>query len=172
MKSIQTKNTLTYVLATITVVIALGVISSFEMESYFKERLVSELSTQIDVVYFTLKNDSVSTLIKFDNHIKRIAQLMNVRITLIDAEGKVFDDSDVLLSQLASVENHSQRPEVHEAVRDGIGVDIRHSKTVGKDFLYVAKKVEREPTAQFIKNIKFIGLKTKLTQRKKHKLSN
>ena len=49
------------------------------------------------------------------------------------------------LPEISNVQNHLNRPEIQDAKRFGIGHDIRHSITVGHDFLYMAKLVKQPP---------------------------
>src|SRR5262249_7345075 len=72
----------------------------------------------------------------------RIASLpkdVEVRITLIDAQGKVLADS---AEDPARMENHANRPEVIAARTDGFGSSMRHSSTVGESMMYVARRIE------------------------------
>jgi len=71
-----------------------------------------------------------------------IGKSLNVRVTLIDMTGKVLGDSELTPDRVASVENHSNRPEVMSAMDAGRGVSIRQSDTVGVPFIYVAVKME------------------------------
>ncbi len=64
------------------------------------------------------------------------------RITLINAQGKVIADSEVSGQKLLELENHSNRPEVKEALKTGWGESLRHSTSVQKDMLYVARPFE------------------------------
>lgn len=66
------------------------------------------------------------------------AQTVAGRITLIDATGRVLGDSDVPREELPTVENHGGRPEVRDALSGRAGWAVRHSRTVGRDLLYVA----------------------------------
>ncbi len=168
MKRVQSKITLTYILLAAGVVVAVGAISSFEIESYFKNRLVNELNKQADMVLFSLQQDSTNSFAQFDQRLKHLAQLGNIRITLIDRNGKVLDDSDVPASELPHVENHLQRPEVQEALKKGIGAATRHSATVGKDFMYVAKRVESGVSAGLLKGITFVRLSIHLEELQKN----
>lgn len=59
------------------------------------------------------------------------------RITYI-VDGRVIADSDVLYSQLSELDDHSTRPEVKAALRDGYGSNVRYSDTLRKDMLYMA----------------------------------
>ncbi len=57
------------------------------------------------------------------------------RITVIDNLGNVLGESQ---SDYSSMENHLDRHEVQEALKGGIGEDIRFSDTMKMDFLYIA----------------------------------
>ncbi|MBE0534287.1 MAG: PAS domain-containing protein [Phycisphaerae bacterium] len=70
-----------------------------------------------------------------------LGRTTQLRYTLIDLEGKVLADSDENPRQM---ENHLMRPEV-QAVLDGrIGSDIRPSKTVKQELLYVGLPLTRD----------------------------
>ncbi|MEO8910405.1 MAG: ATP-binding protein [Gemmatimonadaceae bacterium] len=62
------------------------------------------------------------------------------RVTLIDSTGHVVGDSEFDGPALQQLENHSQRPEVVAARRDGIGSARRMSPSTGEEQLYVALK--------------------------------
>jgi two-component system, OmpR family, phosphate regulon sensor histidine kinase PhoR len=155
---IQTKITFTYVVLALLIVVSLGVFTSLRIESYFKERLVNELKRQADVVFFILQKDTTITFTQIDEQMKSIGSLEQFRITLIDAEGIVLADSDIPLPEIATVKNHLDRTEVQEAKRYGLGHDIRHSATVGHDFLYVAKSVHGIPTRIGFDKLQYVRL--------------
>ncbi|HEY2822144.1 MAG TPA: ATP-binding protein [Candidatus Acidoferrum sp.] len=58
-----------------------------------------------------------------------------VRITVVRADGQVLADT---VSDPASMENHSSRPEVQEALKNGEGRSVRHSVTMQSDMVYYA----------------------------------
>jgi two-component system phosphate regulon sensor histidine kinase PhoR len=62
-----------------------------------------------------------------------------VRITLIDDTGLVLADSSRSSKQVATMDDHSDRPEVVEALARGQGASIRRSDTTGLDYVYTAK---------------------------------
>ncbi|MBM2813730.1 MAG: Two-component sensor kinase [Ignavibacteria bacterium] len=70
-----------------------------------------------------------------DSAIKELNKKINSRITVIDKNGKVIADSKAVPGKM---ENHSDRPEVQKALKEGFGKSIRHSYTVKKDMIYVA----------------------------------
>lgn len=62
-----------------------------------------------------------------------------LRITWIDASGKVLYDSD---SDAASMENHLERAEVREALKQGYGESSRYSSTLMKRQFYAAQRLD------------------------------
>lgn len=64
---------------------------------------------------------------------------VTTRVTMIDAAGDVIYDSR---QDEVTMENHLNRPEVQEALKKGIGQDLRESNTVGKEMFYYAVKME------------------------------
>ena len=60
---------------------------------------------------------------------------IKTRVTRISTEGKVLYDSG---DDAETLENHSKRPEVKEALASGTGEDVRVSGTVGKEMYYYA----------------------------------
>ena len=71
--------------------------------------------------------------------VRRASRLLGVRVTVIDADGRVLDDSDVPRAQVAGMENHGRRPEVVAARAAGYGTSVRHSATLETDLLYLAR---------------------------------
>ena len=62
----------------------------------------------------------------------------DIRLTLIDKNGNVTYDT---VQDEFTFANHSNRPEVKEALSDGTGEDIRRSDTLGSDMFYYAVKL-------------------------------
>jgi two-component system phosphate regulon sensor histidine kinase PhoR len=67
-----------------------------------------------------------------------IGTVIKARVTLIAANGTVIGDSDVEPSRVAQLENHLQRPEVQEALKNGSGSALRYSETLRTSMLYSA----------------------------------
>jgi two-component system phosphate regulon sensor histidine kinase PhoR len=72
----------------------------------------------------------------------RLGRDLGVRVTVIDASGRVLGDTDLDEEGLRTVENHAARPEVAEALRAGSGRAVRRSSTVATDMLYVAVRID------------------------------
>jgi two-component system, OmpR family, phosphate regulon sensor histidine kinase PhoR len=69
---------------------------------------------------------------------ERLGGVSHDRVTLIAPDGRVWGDSDVRGDQVASLENHKNRPEVQQALQTGSGSALRYSDTLGTNMLYVA----------------------------------
>jgi two-component system phosphate regulon sensor histidine kinase PhoR len=67
-----------------------------------------------------------------------IGTVIKARVTLIAPNGTVIGDSDVGQARLAQLENHLQRPEVQEALKNGSGSALRYSDTLRISMLYSA----------------------------------
>ncbi len=71
--------------------------------------------------------------------VHRLHKQTGVRVTMVDREGVVYLESN---RDPKGMQNHLMRPEIQTALREGMGSKVRHSATLGKDFLYVAKRVK------------------------------
>lgn len=71
------------------------------------------------------------------NLVKRIGQSLDHRITVIGSDGTVLGDSEHDFRQMP---NHSDRPEVRQALATGYGTTTRYSATIKTDMLYVATR--------------------------------
>lgn len=164
MKSIRSKITFTYVALALCIVVGVSVILGWKLESYITGQLVQDLSRQADWVHLSLERDTSLTLGQIDDQIRRIAGLENLRITLIAEDGRLIEDSDVPLEEVPSVENHLRRPEVQEAIASGVGSNIRLSATVGRRFLYVAKRLSISPSAGRLHTVAFVRISMPLEE--------
>ncbi len=158
MKRIQSKITFTYVVLTFAVIAVVGALFSVKMEAYFKNRQVAELRVRANLMASLLEREPVAAVDEANKRIEELARTSNLRITLIDSSGVVLMDSDVPIEKLRTVENHLLRPEVQSALREGFGTDTRHSATVGKDFLYVAKVLDGSQETGLLSHVRFIRL--------------
>lgn len=62
-----------------------------------------------------------------------------IRFTLVNSDGKVISDSD---ANADLMDNHSNRPEIREAVESGKGEAVRYSNTLENDTFYYAIRLE------------------------------
>jgi len=78
---------------------------------------------------------------ELDALIKKLGGQIETRITVINPEGVVFADSE---RDPTLMENHKNRLEIVQAVRNGIGTSLRYSTTVKEEMLYVAVPIEKD----------------------------
>jgi len=67
-----------------------------------------------------------------------LGNAIRARITVINPEGLVLGDSYESGEALRRMDNHAARPEVRQAVTNGVGSSIRYSDTIGTRLLYLA----------------------------------
>jgi two-component system, OmpR family, phosphate regulon sensor histidine kinase PhoR len=69
------------------------------------------------------------------------------RVTVIDNAGRVLADS---AHDPETMENHSDRPEIQQALTSGTGQSVRHSATLGVDLVYRAVRYQTPAGAPVI----------------------
>ncbi|MFA5164319.1 MAG: ATP-binding protein [Candidatus Omnitrophota bacterium] len=83
----------------------------------------------------------------------RMGSSLGLRVTIIAPDGKVLGDSDIESADLAGVENHLDRPEVRQALKDGFGHSRRYSYTLKKYMMYSAVLLGDKPPAPVLRLI-------------------
>jgi len=69
---------------------------------------------------------------------------IKARVSILNNKGIVVGDSELSASGIRSLENHSSRPEIRQAMAGEIGTSVRYSSTLGTDMLYVAMPFRTE----------------------------
>lgn len=86
---------------------------------------------------------------KLQQLVRNISQRTQTRLTLVAASGQVLADSE---RDPREMNNHSDRPELIAAGRDGIGTSIRRSPTLGIDMSYLALPIrENDQTVALVR---------------------
>jgi two-component system, OmpR family, phosphate regulon sensor histidine kinase PhoR len=116
-----------------------------EERSSIEQRLVTQAQLIAELLS---RNPDVAP--DLDEEADRLASLLQTRVTLIAADGRVLGDSDLEGQALADVENHLQRPEVQRAREHGVGVIARYSTTVRIEMLYAAVTA-RHPQVRYVR---------------------
>ncbi len=98
----------------------------------FQEEVFSELSSFAQM----LEDLAILGQMKETGFLKPEEDL---RITWIDADGSVLYDS---YADDRALDNHSDRPEIWEALRDGEGACARRSQTLERSIFFYAKRME------------------------------
>jgi len=105
-----------------------------EVKDVLTSRIETELLSYAKIIDQTSQEKALE-------HLNQVAATSKSRITLIDARGKVFADSE---KDVTLLENHLNQPEVQEARLKGSGKSVRFSASLGIDMLYVVTAVKDE----------------------------
>ena len=137
-RSIRWRITLPYVLLILAAMLALGLYFSNFIKQSYQSNLENQLTTEARLVGETLHSDLLADVVdpvKLDTAARQLKKSLNARVTLIALDGVVIGESD---EDRTAMNNHSDRPEVIQALRSGQGSSVRFSHTVGSDMLYTA----------------------------------
>ncbi|MDD5669251.1 MAG: histidine kinase dimerization/phospho-acceptor domain-containing protein [Candidatus Omnitrophica bacterium] len=110
------------------------------LKSYVESTIAAHVKHQLYLskdLLESLQKDKINP-IDFQASAARIGNILGLRATIIAPDGKVLGDTDLTEDQLSVVENHSNRPEVKDALSKGFGMSKRFSYTIKKDMLYMA----------------------------------
>lgn len=120
-----------------TVIIVLALIICSSVSTYIFSRLI--FNHTVDNMIYSLQLADYT--LDYDQPLKdQIDQInshtlnQDSRISVIDLDGTVEADSSVE----TPLENHLQRKEVQDALKSGIGKEVRYSSTLHRNLLYVA----------------------------------
>lgn len=116
--------------------VAVDFFASRVAESDYLESLTRQLGDKGHMAGLTL---DTAGEIDF-TRVKILARAASARLTLVARGGRVLADSEADANRM---ENHLNRPELREALHGRQGSSVRHSATIGTDFLYVAVPVNR-----------------------------
>jgi two-component system phosphate regulon sensor histidine kinase PhoR len=118
-----------------------------QIDDQIESTLVAETRLAAELLSQTTTPPTIAEL---QEEAVRIGDLLSARVTFVAEDGRVLGDSFEKLADLASMENHAQRPEVVDARAHGIGRTRRYSASVKMDMLYAAVPV-RHPTIAFVR---------------------
>lgn len=88
-----------------------------------------------------LLEPQIATTSDLDALAHLIARKAHLRVTVVSDSGNVIAESE---TDKNTMENHSNRIEIMQAMNEPYGVTTRYSKTLKTDFVYVAKKVSTQ----------------------------
>jgi len=128
-----------FVLLTIIAVFVLNFFVSLKLRDRFEQRISEQLQSNAVLVGEILKEDLIEGRGEdIQNKTKALADKLDLRITVINRQGKVIGDSETTPSLM---ENHDDRPEVKRAIENGFGQSTRFSDTLDYNMKYVAVRV-------------------------------
>src|SRR5262245_11378635 len=165
--SLRHRLTLTHLFLITIVALAASLIASYELQKYYKSRLFQQLGTQLEEIEYLLlthKFGSTPSDLQYQALVN-FSHAARARLTLIDSTGVVLFESEMPEAALVHVENHLMRPEVQQALHEGIGGHERLSKTVNRRLYYVAKLVSPALAASgLLPGLRFIRLAIPLAE--------
>lgn len=141
----------TYIAIFIAILITLTFITYFWVKNIYLNQIESNLTKNIDSLTILLKD--TKDLENLKNIISDLHTKLDLRVSIVDENGKVIAESDKDLENMA---NHSNRAEIIQARDTGIGQDIRVSQTLNKELLYVARKITLNDKIYYVRMADFV----------------
>jgi len=116
--------------------VALGWYSISAARGSYLDHMEQELESRARLVEAQLtRSDVAAGSDEARELVMSLGRVSDTRFTLIDAQGVVLADS---VGDPRTMNDHSTRPEVREALEGRVGADTRESPTLGVEELYVA----------------------------------
>ncbi len=119
--------------------VALDSVLGARAEQAVQDEAAAELERLLGVVLTGLAGLEVREADRAQRFANGVGRAAGVRVTLIASDGTVLADSEVPKERLASLDNHASRPEVAQALREGLGQAVRYSRTVSVPLMYAAR---------------------------------
>jgi len=110
----------------------IGTIVYYWIKEFYISGVKESLKQDIELISYQITNDK-----DLDVLVKKIKKNLHIRLTIIDKDGTVKAESH---SDKKLMDNHKYRKEIIQANTQEYGFVIRHSKTIDKNLLYVAKR--------------------------------
>ena len=129
--------------------LTLGVVTimvSYSLRRTVGERIERSLVNEARLAAETLSHRRAATRTELGAEADALGRLVSARVTFVAPDGTVVGDSELSASELGTLDNHANRPEIQQARREGLGIARRYSTTLQTDMLYVAVPV-RNPEA-------------------------
>ena len=124
----------------------IGLILYFQFENFLTRRTRSRIQEDVMIAELLLNENQISESNSsvFKKYADGIGAILDARVTVMDPNGLVIADSEVPLDELGKLENHINRPEVQQSIKEGWGFSIRKSKTLGRKLIYVCKALQAD----------------------------
>ena len=122
-----------FVLLTVMSVVLTLVLATLAYYELFKKEVLADLRSYTYVLQHAQMFDDLTTMQEYT------LSDTDVRITLVDPKGAVQYDSR---ADAADMDNHENRPEIAQALKNGYGEAIRHSDTIGRNLFYYALRLD------------------------------
>ena len=160
MKNIRSKILVTYLGVTLFALLLSFFFTSFRISDYLEEITKDKIKSETKQIVDYINIDTTSTYETMYSKIHTLATMNEVRISLIDDNGKVIYDSDVDISKINSVENHLLRTEIVDAKKNRMGTSKRFSNTLQQVMIYYAQYFDTPLKVGGVEGIKYIRTST------------
>ncbi|MFW5733980.1 MAG: HAMP domain-containing sensor histidine kinase [Oceanidesulfovibrio sp.] len=141
MYSFRSKIFVTFLFLVLAFMVLTVLLYGQRLETQLHEETVLHAKRNLELVDMLLEDRRASGAEgSLDAWATRVGSRLGFRITYME-NGRVLADSNVPRDEVPNMEDHSDRPEVIEAMEQGVGIATRHSDTLDKDLIYAAKRV-------------------------------
>jgi len=139
--SFQWRVAIPFITLIVTSMLVLGVYVTNSVRNsqldYLRLHLEQEAKIIAEGIVLSLQNQDYSP----DDFVKKLANEIDSRVTIIAADGTVLGDS---VEDPVKMENHATRPEVKDALAYGIGESTRYSTTLRQEMMYLAVPIYKQ----------------------------
>ncbi|OHB45819.1 MAG: hypothetical protein A2Y13_01120 [Planctomycetes bacterium GWC2_45_44] len=130
-----------FLVIALAVLLAVTWCASHSFRIFYYNQVVSSLEAKARLVEYQIKPIIISgNFPEIDNICKALGKTVSTRITVILPDGLVIGDSD---ENPILMKNHSDRPEIKEAISGDTGKSLRFSDTLGKNMMYWAVSIKQ-----------------------------
>ncbi|RKL66697.1 PAS domain-containing sensor histidine kinase [Salipaludibacillus neizhouensis] len=122
------------------VLASLGAILGPLFKDFYLEGMNDRIAKESLVIAYHIEDIELNETEVLQNTVIELAERLDIRITIIDAEGEALAEST---GNLEDQDNRLSRPEIQEVIKNGAaGRSVRVSNTVNEELLYYAIPLE------------------------------
>ena len=121
----------------------LGTITYYWSKEFYISQTKESLLNTIEIISFDLQDKKNHDLLG-----EKIKESLQLRLTIVAQNGLVLTESH---KNKKEMDNHKYRDEIIQAQSEPYGYKIRHSDSINKDLLYIAKKYTYNNTIVYIR---------------------
>lgn len=103
-----------------------------------KEVLIEKLDLYSNFIHSIIKKNKSLIDASIENYLSNLPD--DIRLSILNKKGEILYDNSI--TDITSLENHSNRNEIIEANKLGSGFDVRESKSIGTQYIYYAKNFD------------------------------
>ena len=138
-QGIQWKITFPFITVIVVCIGVMGIYLVHFVDMNQTDNLRTSLTNEARITAVTSQPFFSSSTAALDGLAKQLGNDINARVTIIATDGTVLADSE---EDPATMENHSNRPEVIAALATGYGEIVRYSTTLNEQMMYVAVSIK------------------------------